>query len=599
MTLDDLENGISIDGNVIKLSDNLLGTSKVSVKEKDYILALSDDVATPETAEPSWSIKGTTATLQSVVTTDGYACDGTSINYIKKGATEKIITLSGLKSGLKTSTNGNIDGISVDDVNKTITLSDRVLNKTTVKVTGDYKLDLDADVTDVASVDKPIWSLNKTTATLTQAQLTGYIFSDDQKTLNYSKKASTATLATLTGVNSVDDMEIIEKDGNQIIKLSKNALGTGNVTVTKGNYMLEVDESLTESKNAPAWNVNGTTAIYKNTRSAYYTPNGKSVTYHKQEAITGEESIITLNGLVKNLAVTGDGDIDGILIDDVEKTVTLSANVLNKTAVKIIGDYRLELDGDVKESEVGDVGFELKNTTVTFKQKTSTGYVLSNDGKSITYSKKDTVTNPATINGVNKSTANDSNITFDETNKVVNLSANALSNKVTVGGSTAFDFGDDYNDATIIGSKSADTITVAGKGLSITGGKDNDIIDLGTAGGNTFFYASGDGNDVIANFTTGDRLKINSCKIVSVDESGDDVIVNVGTVSKGKNKITGTITLENAAYWFEDGNNFSVTDSELTMLSTGKVDYSLDELDTSTDALQPTQDKSQLFLAKK
>ena len=115
-----------------------------------------------------------------------------------------------------------------------------------------------------------------------------------------------------------------------------------------------------------------------------------------------------------------------------------------------------------------------------------------------------------------------------------------------------------------------------GTGVSVTGGKGDDYLTSG--GGNTFIYASGDGDDVIADFTSSDKLKITNGDF-SVDTDGSDVIVSVT-----KGKVTGSITLSNAA-----GQSITIIDSKnkghLFFTSASDFNYWFDEdsFDTKSD----------------
>ena len=82
----------------------------------------------------------------------------------------------------------------------------------------------------------------------------------------------------------------------------------------------------------------------------------------------------------------------------------------------------------------------------------------------------------------------------------------------------------------IVGSAAVDSISVAGSGISINAGNGDDKIDLGTAGGNTFYYATGNGNDVIANFSETDKIKVTKGTF-TVGSDGGDVVIKVGTGS--------------------------------------------------------------------
>ena len=103
-------------------------------------------------------------------------------------------------------------------------------------------------------------------------------------------------------------------------------------------------------------------------------------------------------------------------------------------------------------------------------------------------------------------------------------------------------FGDNGND-TLRGGAGNDSLT-GGAGNdklfgdagndTLNGGKGNDTL-TGGAGADVFIYASGDGNDVITDYTAQDKLRITGS--YSTLNSGNDIVVKVGT---------GKLTLKNA-----------------------------------------------------
>ena len=196
-------------------------------------------------------------------------------------------------------------------------------------------------------------------------------------------------------------------------------------------------------------------------------------------------------------------------------------------------------------------GAKTKNIIVsgTEDTKSTTSIVLTNSDKSSFTA----ISNIKTINASNRSRA-------------IKITGNALANTIrggsvvdTIYGAAGNDsilgnngndklFGDNGND-TIYGGAGNDSIQ-GGAGAdklfgdagadTLVGGKGNDTF-TGGAGNDVFVYASGDGNDVITDYTAGqDKIKITGAKISKASVSGSDVILTVGsgkiTVKNGKNK---------------------------------------------------------------
>ena len=88
---------------------------------------------------------------------------------------------------------------------------------------------------------------------------------------------------------------------------------------------------------------------------------------------------------------------------------------------------------------------------------------------------------------------------------------------------------------------------------TLNGGKGNDTLTGGT-GNDVFIYAKGEGNDVIADYAVGDKVKITGAKISKSSVSGSDVVLTVGT---------GKLTLKNAV-----GKRISLYNNASTLTST-------------------------------
>ncbi len=384
--------GITASGNVITLTDKVLGTSKVTVKG-DYTLALADSVTTPVQQTPYWSISGTTATYkQETSATFKLAANGKSATY-NKPTTTTLATITGLKKGL-TATDGSVDGITLSG--DTITLGAKVLGTSKVTVKGDYTLAL-ADDAPTATQQTPYWTVKGTTATYKQDTTESFTVAENGKSATYNKPTTT-TLATITGLKkgltatdgSVDGITL----SGDTITLGAKVLGTSKVTV-KGDYTLALaDDAPTATQQTPYWTVKGTTATYKQDTTESFTvaENGKSVTYNKPTTKT----LATITGLKKGLTVT-DGAIDGITLSG--DTITLTDKVLGTSNVTVKGDYTLALP-DSMTTVLNENRWQVNKTTATYDNVRLPYFTVAANGKSATYNKEKVLSTPVSVKGL-------------------------------------------------------------------------------------------------------------------------------------------------------------------------------------------------------
>ena len=216
---------------------------------------------------------------------------------------------------------------------------------------------------------------------------------------------------------------------------------------------------------------------------------------------------------------------------------------------------------------------------------------------------------------------------YDSTVKKIDASAPA---KVFVNGNAQAN--------TILGSSGADTIYGATGADSISGaagadklfgdagndtlwgGAGNDTL-TGGAGSDTFVYGSSEGKDVIADYASGDKIKISSGTISKTAYSGQNVVFTVGsgtlTVKNGKGKSisivdasgrTSTKTYTNgvsygsngnvAVPWFtEDDTNFVSGGANLDDISAEK--FSVTNVETPANFETLEQDKNIIAYSSK
>ena len=568
------KDGLKLDGTTVTVSANVLNTDPASAAEvttEGYTLALANDVPVPTPQTPFWTLNSnktnTTAKLNQDVK-DGYTLNknNTAIKYnvAKTGkTTTNLTTVSGLKGGLT-----DANGLAFDEDAKTVTLSANVLDpKNTVTITKDYKLALGDDVSK-SIPQNSAWSVKGTTAKFTADMSIGY-YCTDKEIRYYAKIKKNMTLISVSGLKkgleAVDGkIDGIALEGTKVT-LSANVLAANNVAINSG-YTLALDYDVPTPVIEPeAWHIKGTTAKFSADTSAGYKPNKTSTEIAYVGAKSGK-AIISVNGLAKGL-----NDADGIELDEDTKTVTLSANVLDpKKTATVTNGYTLALASDVPTPVIESEAWSASNTTAKLTANKSGGYIL--DKNAVTY-KQATTEKLTTISGLRNRLTLNSYGTIDgmeQNGKTISLSNSILGNNVKIGQNYAFDFTADCKGASITGTSKDDTINVEGSNMTVTGGRGNDFVMLGGRR-NTFAYGNGDGNDVIADFTADDRIKITSgSPLVSTSGNTDVVLLNANNQEIPYN-ITTSYLLADANY-VETAQLDTLVENAATDYSTGKLD---------------------------
>ena len=155
-----------------------------------------------------------------------------------------------------------------------------------------------------------------------------------------------------------------------------------------------------------------------------------------------------------------------------------------------------------------------------------------------------TSTNTSTSTTLTVTNSTKSPVTVGSAIKTINASSRTTAVKIA-GNSLA---------NSIVGGSGADSLSGASGADTLNGGKGNDTL-IGGAGNDLFIYQSGQGNDVITDYVTGqDKLKITGAKISKSSISGSDVILYVGT---------GSIKVKNAK-----GKKLSIYNNSNTLITT-------------------------------
>ena len=368
--------------NTITLSADVLDPkSKVAIKysnSSNYSLAVKaeDEPKDTDSGKGNWLISGTTVTYGAgktagyVIPAEG-ATDAGKIVYQSATITDtNPLTISNLKSGLKLNDDGKIDGIAINDTDKTVKLSKSVLGtSTTAKVTlatgsNDYKFALGDDVTKAGEVVN-VWTISGTTATLKKITQKGYAINADG-TISYNSSKKTETLLSITGLkkglaleNNVPKGITVTSEPNGttkgVITVDKDALDTTSAKISTGykNYEFTLasgvnDTSITTQNLNYEISLSGTTAtIQKATSAATYTVKTDTSGYKKEIACTkpsydttfGTSGKVTVKGVksINGITVTSEknGEANGVITID-KRALENNKNTISVTTTGLV-----------------------------------------------------------------------------------------------------------------------------------------------------------------------------------------------------------------------------------------------------------------------
>ena len=572
--------GISLEDDVVTVSEASLNQKKVTISGTGYTLALDDDVTKTKTTAAGWSVSGTTATYKTKKVTAGYALASNkkSISYSAASGGATKVTLSGLKSGTKAS--------YLTLKNNVVTIGKNAIGTGKITAKGDgYKFVLG--------------SSGKLTYSGSKATLQG---STGKDTLVGGAKAD-----VIVGGKGNDSL--VGGKGNDTL-----TGGVGNDTLTggAGNDIFiytsgDGNDKITDFSATDTLRIGDGTGTYSTQKS------GSNI------IVNVGEGAVTLVGATKlsKVNIVGNKKDDGVkysnkkvtITDDYENesfaltgeyksalTVDASAAVIdleitgNDKANKIIGSAQKDtLDGgkgndtliggkgnDVLIGGEGDDVFVYKkgdgNDKILDYAEDDLISITGDSVKSITAGENDVVFTLGKgkitlqgaadkvisyeVNGDEKtySILNSKFVTFNKKGTSVTLNKNY---PITTFMPSLYS---DYADlATVNASKVQHAMNIVGNGKAnkITGGTQNDTIDGGAGndsliggvgsdtlkggkgddklwgndGNDVFLYASGDGNDTIFDYDSSvDKIVLTSGKVnnVAADEN-NNVIFTIGT----------------------------------------------------------------------
>ena len=637
----------------ISIPKEALGTTDVTLTDNSgtgYTLKLEDKINAPIYGDALWTCKSGTATLTQAVT-GGYelSSDEKRITYVatKSDKNATVVTVSGLSKDLTTVpflNSSDNPPVSVDLTTRIITVNAAALG--TSKVTAksadknsSYTFKLGDDVIKDTDTDKwkgqTEWATSKGTATY-KTYDKGYYTIDTKGAIVYNKESKGTTFMTLTGLNTASSIQsgtgYVVNETARTITINENGLTTKSIALkandsTYSDYKLvlglaEGHESLT-SYESDGWTTSGATATLKGKITAGYAlTNDKTITYSKDKT---NQKFATVSGL-KNGTTISDSNDGTITLSESDlngKDVTLSVAV-DESIVDGGKNFKLDFNGTAPEVSTEDslkATWSTTKTKAVLKGSVSAGYILSASEKSITATKA-TAANKTqdlvTINGLNTGKSITGTISDDDAEaRKVTINGDNLSNKVTVtGGAFEVSITSGFKDSSLIGSASADSISIGGSNVTVSTGKGDDYVKFASGNSNNvFLYASGDGNDVIADFTAkSDVIKVTKGAVsvkTATDGDGRDVIVSIdgnkGSIrlkgvagsqinildAKGTQTSYATTRGTNSSGAVADvlmsSNNFITSSAQLSSIVDGGSDYTVGSLNTTQNATDLTK----------
>ena len=454
-------------------------------------------------------------TYVSTKTASKWTTDASSVNYTAAKPATNLFTLSGVKT---------TSGISVDNSKKTATLSAANLNKKNVTFSenaGSYTLALNG----VSAAKKTAAHFDGNTY-VSASNTLGYAVDSNKTSIKYTAAKSATNLFGLSGVKTTSGISV--NNSKKVATLSAANLNKKNVTFSEnaGSYTLALNGVSAAKKTAAHFDGN-TYVSASNTLGYAVDSNKTSIKY------TAAKSATNLFGL------SGVKTTSGIVVNNSKKTATLSAANLNKKNVTFsenAGKYTLALNDnvDTTKEKIAAKWTTLKNGNVAY-QSAGTGdfYSLNSKKTAVSYNASVAGAIKVEFSGV-KGTPTISGgtvkLTASNFKSNVSVASNAGGYKVSLSG--------DFKGKTFSATAGKDSIVSSGKNITIAAGKGNDKVTLGS--GNTFFYAKGDGNDTLYNFSSTAKIKLSgtSKATPTISSKNDDVVF---TTDGGK------ITVKNAA----------------------------------------------------
>ena len=601
---------------IVEIGNYQLTVAEVIGKNVTFKLSNGSTTTISVSAQPLWSINGTTAT---------YGTEGNAL-----------ITITGLKN------DAPVGGINLSG--NVVTLSDSVLNQGAVTISEGYTLKLANDVVK-PSTTPAAWSISGNTATYKANFISaGYTLLNDDQKISYSDASGGDTLVTVSGLKNGLSVTngIIEgiRIENNVVKVSSTIVGNGEVSVIGEGYTLEIMQVITIPDGVSFKNnvltasnryAEGTMNLNEDWASNTAKVNASAVYGNLDIIGNANNNLIksgrgsdTINGGTGNDTLTGGAGKDVFVYEEGNDIITdyksnedkiqlniadiTSSSVRGSDAILTTNKGTLTVKG-IKDKVITFIDDSGVTTDKIFFADTSynpleTGLSYDNKRTILTANNKyddaeiDLNDYLPTVTKLNASAVS-KNLEITATNSVTSIKSGKGSDIITGGEGKNTIYGGAGNDE-IFGGTNDDKLFGDAGNDTLIGGEGNDIL-TGGAGNDLFVYDSG--KDIITDYTAGqDSIKVNG-SISNVAYNGKNVIFTIGDGSltvinaKGKditisenndssNVYARTLDLLDDEYFISDKLDIdSFTNVSETNYSVGQLQYSDDKNKFMADSI--------------
>lgn len=380
----------------------------------------------------------------------------------------------------------NISSFAVQSFNEGDRIELEVAASELTNIDGGIKIDDERTIKGLTATNVTNeWSLDSGVATYYQSHNAGVVLTDDNKAIVYSTVTSTSDIFTISGVTSTDGITV----DDDIVTVSKSALGTSNVSISEGYFLALGDDVASPESVDKSWHMDGTTATYRDASTlAGYTldvDNNKII----YSAPNYGETFVELSGV----SLPNDGE-------DV-----ISGNTIMLTADNFVSNVTVTNNNNGYDFELSEADYSGKS----FIGTSGNDYINNNGGYNIVINSNagsDTINNYGSSATISTGKGNDSVYTWNSVENV-KISTGAGSDTVDNAASYATIIADAGNDSisntgeivSISGGAGSDYIYNTGEEVTINAGTGNDTIELSQSNEieNRVEYSSGDGDNVI------------------------------------------------------------------------------------------------------